>query len=101
MLTLTFSFVRVHQLRENSNYFRQRLKDMGFRVLGDKDSPIIPLMLYHPAKIVGFSRLCLEEKVFLHPLLFSQKESEGLMFLLFCTDCCSGCGLSCYVAVNL
>eukprot|EP01139_Manchomonas_bermudensis_P005704 Amastigsp_a175585_179.p1 type:complete len:490 gc:universal Amastigsp_a175585_179:32-1501(+) len=51
---------RLAQLRDNSNYFRRSLIDMGFVVLGDNDSPIVPLMLYHPAKIPAFSRLALE-----------------------------------------
>lgn len=32
---------------------------MGCRVLGDRDSPIIPIMLYHPEKIYNFSQACL------------------------------------------
>jgi serine palmitoyltransferase len=54
---------RITALRENSNFFRNRLKELGFRVAGDEDSPVIPMMLYHPAKIAGFSRLCLLENV--------------------------------------
>lgn len=29
---------------------------MGFIVYGDPDSPVIPLLLFHPAKIPAFSR---------------------------------------------
>lgn len=36
---------------------------MGFKVLGDVDSPVMPIMLYHPAKIPAFSRECLRENV--------------------------------------
>lgn len=54
---------RIKALRDNSNFFRNKLKELGFRVAGDEDSPVIPLMLYHPAKIAGFSRLCLLENV--------------------------------------
>lgn len=36
---------------------------MGFEVLGDNDSPVMPIMLYNPAKIPAFSRECLEKKV--------------------------------------
>jgi len=54
---------RINALRDNSNFFRNKLKEMGFRVAGDEDSPVIPLMLYHPAKIAAFSRLCLQENV--------------------------------------
>jgi serine palmitoyltransferase len=51
---------KIAQLRENSNMFRKGLLAMGCRVLGDIDSPIIPIMLYHPEKISGFSRNCLK-----------------------------------------
>ena len=47
-------------LRDNSNYFRMRLMDMGLHVLGHFDSPIIPVMLYNPTKIAAFSRECLK-----------------------------------------
>lgn len=45
-------------LRDNSNYFRMRLNDMGLSVLGRYDSPIMPVMLYVPTKIAAFSREC-------------------------------------------
>jgi len=51
---------KINQLRENSNMFRKGLLAMGCRVLGDLDSPITPIMLYHPEKISGFSRNCLK-----------------------------------------
>lgn len=53
--SLTFnSFLgraRVQQLAENTRYFRRRLKEMGFIIYGNEDSPVVPLMLYMPAKI--------------------------------------------------
>jgi len=54
---------RIHALRTNSNYFRKRLADDGFQVYGDPDSPVVPLMLYHPTKMPAFSRLCLEKGI--------------------------------------
>jgi serine palmitoyltransferase len=51
---------KIRQLRENSLFFREELKKMGCTVLGHDDSPIVPLMLYHPAKIAAFSRECLK-----------------------------------------
>ena len=36
---------------------------MGFEVLGDNDSPVMPIMLYNPAKIPAFSRECLKQNV--------------------------------------
>jgi serine palmitoyltransferase len=50
---------KILMLKENSMFFREELKRMGCTVLGDDESPIIPVMLYHPAKIAAFSRECL------------------------------------------
>jgi len=51
---------KITALRDNSNYFRMRLTDMGLHVLGHYDSPIMPVMLYNPTKIAAFSRECLK-----------------------------------------
>jgi serine palmitoyltransferase len=50
-------------LRENSNYLRQKLKDMGVITLGSFDSPVIPVMLFHMSKVGEFSRLCLDRNL--------------------------------------
>lgn len=42
---------RVRQLAENTVYFRKRLREMGFIIYGNNDSPVVPMMLYMPAKI--------------------------------------------------
>lgn len=42
---------RIQQLAENTNYFRRRLREMGFIIYGNNDSPVVPMMLYLPAKI--------------------------------------------------
>jgi 7-keto-8-aminopelargonate synthetase-like enzyme len=54
---------KLARIRENSNFFRSELKKMGFEVLGDNDSPVMPIMLYNPAKIPAFSRECFRQKV--------------------------------------
>lgn len=51
---------KLDALRDNSNYFRMCLTDMGLHVLGNYDSPIMPVMLYNPTKIAAFSRECLK-----------------------------------------
>jgi serine palmitoyltransferase len=51
---------KLQALRDNSNFFRQELKRIGVEVLGNEDSPIIPVMLYIPSKIAVFSRECLK-----------------------------------------
>ncbi|XP_078433382.1 long chain base biosynthesis protein 2a-like [Wolffia australiana] len=55
--------VKLTRVRENSNFFRSELNKMGFEVLGDNDSPVMPIMLYNPAKIPAFSRECLAREV--------------------------------------
>jgi serine palmitoyltransferase len=52
---------KLRRLRENSNLFRLRMKEMGCHVLGDWDSPICPVVLYAPGKVPYFSRACLEK----------------------------------------
>jgi serine palmitoyltransferase len=50
---------KIVRLRENSIMFRRRLIELGIQVYGDPGSPVIPIMLYPPAKIAAFSRECL------------------------------------------
>lgn len=47
---------KIAQLRDNSNYFRARLLAMGFNVLGDWDSPVMPIMIFNPGKLPAASR---------------------------------------------
>lgn len=54
---------KLDKLRKNSNYFRRRLLEEGLTLLGDMDSPVVPLMLYLPAMIAGFSRECFEQGI--------------------------------------
>lgn len=54
---------RIQQLKSNANHMRQELKKLGFIVYGHDDSPIIPMLLYNPAKIASFSRECLKRGV--------------------------------------
>jgi len=54
---------RIKRLLENSNYLRSKLIDKGFQIIGDKDSPIIPLMVYHPWKVVALSREALKRNI--------------------------------------
>lgn len=42
---------RIRQLSENTTYFRRELREMGFIIYGNDDSPVVPMMLYMPAKI--------------------------------------------------
>jgi len=55
--------IKLKALRDNSNYFREALIARGFQIFGDKDSPIVPLLLYYPGKIAAFSRECLNRNI--------------------------------------
>lgn len=50
---------KIRALRDNSIFFRRELDKMRLQTLGEWDSPVIPIMLYNPAKIAAFSRECL------------------------------------------
>lgn len=54
---------RISQLAWNSHYFRERLVKMGFIVYGNNDSPVVPLMLYMPAKICAFNHEMLKRGI--------------------------------------
>ncbi|EYC19227.1 hypothetical protein Y032_0025g1249 [Ancylostoma ceylanicum] len=47
---------RIELLARNSRYFRLRLKQMGFIVYGSDDSPVVPVLLYYPAKCGFYGR---------------------------------------------
>jgi len=51
---------KIDALKDNSNFFREGMRKIGLQVIGDEDSPIIPMMIYLPAKIAAFSRECLK-----------------------------------------
>ncbi len=42
---------RIQQLACNVRYFRRQLVDMGFIVYGNDNSPVVPVMIFMPAKI--------------------------------------------------
>ncbi|KAI9005697.1 pyridoxal phosphate-dependent transferase [Hyaloraphidium curvatum] len=54
---------RVAQLARNAAFVSTELKKRGFLVLGDPGSPIIPVLLFRPANIAAFSRMCLERNI--------------------------------------
>ena len=54
---------KISQLRKNSIALRTKFIDAGCHVLGDLESPVIPVMIYHPAKIKDISRICLKNGV--------------------------------------
>ncbi|OXV09784.1 hypothetical protein Egran_02452 [Elaphomyces granulatus] len=54
---------RLQRLAFNSRYLRLGLKRLGFIVYGHDDSPIVPLLLFHPAKMPAFSHEMLKRKI--------------------------------------
>ncbi|KAK4510188.1 uncharacterized protein ATC70_006360 [Mucor velutinosus] len=54
---------RIKQLADNARYFSRALRKLGFIVYGDEGSPVIPLLLFNPAKISAFSREMLKRNI--------------------------------------
>ncbi|KAK3334018.1 pyridoxal phosphate-dependent transferase [Cercophora scortea] len=54
---------RLQRIAFNSRYVRLGLKRLGFIVSGHDDSPIVPIMVYGPAKICAFSHEMLKRKI--------------------------------------
>ncbi|KAJ2306711.1 serine palmitoyltransferase component [Coemansia sp. RSA 2706] len=54
---------RLDQLAINSRYFASGLRRLGFMTLGDDGSPVVPLLLFNPAKMSAFSRECLKRNI--------------------------------------
>lgn len=54
---------RVERLAFNSIYLHLGLKKLGFIIYGHDYSPIIPLLLYNPAKMPAFSHEMLRRKI--------------------------------------
>ena len=54
---------KLQTLNENSNYFRKGLLEIGLNVLGDWDSPVMPIMMFKPSTLVACSREMLKRGV--------------------------------------
>ncbi|CAG8528884.1 9801_t:CDS:2 [Ambispora gerdemannii] len=54
---------RLGQLAFNARYLNLNLERLGFITYGDNNSPVIPLLLFNPAKIPAFSRECLKRNI--------------------------------------
>jgi len=51
---------RIKRLANNTRYFRQKLREMGFIIYGNDDSPVVPLLQFMPSKTACFTRMALE-----------------------------------------
>lgn len=54
---------RLQRLAFNSRYLRLGLKKLGFIVYGSDDSPVVPLLLFLPAKMPAVSRMLYAKKI--------------------------------------
>jgi serine palmitoyltransferase len=54
---------RLQRITFNSRYLRLGLKRLGFIAYGHDDSPVIPVILYHPGKLPAFSREMLKRGI--------------------------------------
>ncbi|QPG76857.1 hypothetical protein FOA43_004251 [Brettanomyces nanus] len=51
---------RLERITFNSRYLRLGLKRLGFIIYGNDDSPVVPMLLYTPAKMPAASRMFLK-----------------------------------------
>lgn len=58
---------RLRRLAFNARYLSSGLRKLGFIVYGHRDSPIVPLLIFHPAKMSLFSRMMLDRSAVLPP----------------------------------
>ena len=54
---------RIRKLRENTIYFRSKLEEKGFNLLGNHDSPVVPLMVYSATIVVEMIRAAMKRNV--------------------------------------
>ena len=48
---------RVNKLARNTSYFREKLSEKGFIVYGSDSSPVVPMMIYMPSKLLAFRNI--------------------------------------------
>lgn len=54
---------RIAKLKDNTRYFRKKLKERGFVIIGNDDSPVVPLMVYSACIVVEIIRAALKQNV--------------------------------------
>ncbi len=50
---------RLKRLHRNTRYMRKQLVKLGFEILGNKNSPVIPILISSPGKLNKFYELCI------------------------------------------
>ncbi|MCO5565443.1 hypothetical protein L7F22_019116 [Adiantum nelumboides] len=58
---------RLRRLAFNARYLSSGLRKLGFIVYGHRDSPIVPLLIFHPGKMALFSRMMFDRSKALPP----------------------------------
>ncbi|KAN0065609.1 serine palmitoyltransferase component [Thecaphora frezii] len=58
---------RLRRLAFNARYLSSGLRKLGFIVYGHRDSPIVPVLIFQPAKMPLFSRMMLDRQQSLPP----------------------------------
>lgn len=58
---------RLRRLAFNARYLSSGLRKLGFIIYGHRDSPIVPLLIFQPAKMSLFSRMMLDRSSVLPP----------------------------------
>jgi hypothetical protein len=54
---------RIDDLARNVARFRKGLTKLGFEVIGDDDSPVVPVMIYIPTQMPALGRMAFEKNV--------------------------------------
>lgn len=54
--------MRLRRLAFNARYLSAGLTKLGFIAYGHRDSPVVPLLIFHPGKMCVFSRMMLERQ---------------------------------------
>ncbi|WFD43848.1 serine C-palmitoyltransferase [Malassezia psittaci] len=58
---------RLQRLAFNARYLNNGLRKLGFIVWGSRDSPVVPLLIFHPGKMRRFSQMMLKREWSLPP----------------------------------
>ena len=67
---------RIETLWDNTHYAAKRLKELGFEI-GDSQTPILPIYIRDNVKTFEFTKLLLEEQVFVNPVVSPAVPSDA------------------------
>ena len=52
---------KIDQLASNARIFRKTLREFGFAVYGDGDSPVVPMLTMDMGKMANFQRMLIDQ----------------------------------------